>query len=384
MQSMEGPRVVILELQQGKLLRALYSNRQLYEVMVDFWSNHFNIYAAKGANRWLTTSYDRDTIRPLALGKFKDLLLATAQSPAMLFYLDNWMSASPDSPGARMGGPNNRRRGLNENYARELMELHTLGVDGGYTQQDVQEVARCFTGWTIVQPRGQGVFRFEPRLHDNGEKTVLGERIPRGGGMDDGLRVIDILVKHPSTARFIAAKLARRFVADEAPAAIVSKAAEAFRQSDGDIPTVLRAIVDAPEFFARDIYQAKIKTPFEFVTSALRVTGSEAQVTHQLLRYLGRMGEPLFLAQAPTGYPDIAASWISADMLLTRMNFVADLLSNRLPGTNVPMETLKNRDSLVRRIAPDSLSQATQTVLAEAEGNQAIALLLAAPEFQRR
>ncbi len=384
MQSMEGPRVVILELQQGKLLRALYSNRQLYEVMVDFWSNHFNIYAAKGANRWLTTSYDRDTIRPLALGKFKELLLATAQSPAMLFYLDNWMSASPDSPGARMGGPNNRRRGLNENYARELMELHTLGVDGGYTQQDVQEVARCFTGWTIVQPRGQGVFRFEPRLHDNGEKTVLGERIPRGGGMDDGLRVIDILVKHPSTARFIAAKLARRFVADEAPAAIVSKAAEAFRQSDGDIPTVLRAIVDAPEFFSRDFYQAKIKTPFEFVTSALRVTGSEAQVTHQLLRYLGRMGEPLFLAQAPTGYPDNAASWISADMLLTRMNFVADLLSNRLPGTNVPMETLKNRDSLVRRIAPDSLSQATQTVLAEAEGNQAIALLLAAPEFQRR
>ena len=384
MQSMEGPRVVILELQQGKLLRALYSNRQLYEVMVDFWSNHFNIYAAKGANRWLTTSYDRDTIRPLALGKFKELLLATAQSPAMLFYLDNWMSASPDSPGAHMGGPNNRRRGLNENYARELMELHTLGVDGGYTQQDVQEVARCFTGWTIVQPRGQGVFRFEPRLHDNGEKTVLGERIPRGGGMDDGLRVIDILVKHPSTARFIAAKLARRFVADEAPAAIVSKAAEAFRQSDGDIPTVLRAIVDAPEFFSRDFYQAKIKTPFEFVTSALRVTGSEAQVTHQLLRYLGRMGEPLFLAQAPTGYPDNAASWISADMLLTRMNFVADLLSNRLPGTNVPMETLKNRDSLVRRIAPDSLSQATQTVLAEAEGNQAIALLLAAPEFQRR
>ena len=202
--------------------------------------------------------------------------------------------------------------------------------------------------------------------------------------MDDGLRVIEILVKHPSTAQCITAKLVRRFVADEPPAAIVNKAAEAFRQSDGDIPTVLRAIVDAPQFFARENYQAKIKTPFEFVTSALRVTGSESQVTHQLLRYLGRMGEPLFLAQAPTGYPDIASSWISADMLLTRMNFVADLLSNRLPGTNVPMETLKNRDSLVRRIAPDSLSQATQTVLAEAEGNQAIALLLAAPEFQRR
>ena len=384
MQSMEGPRLVILELQQAKLLRALYSNRQLYEVMVDFWSNHFNIYAGKGVDRWLSTAYDRDAIRPLALGKFKDLLLATAQSPAMLFYLDNWMNASPDSPGARIGGPNNRRRGLNENYARELMELHTLGVDGGYTQQDVQEVARCFTGWTIVLPRGQGEFKFEPRLHDNGDKTVLGQRIPRGGGMDDGLRVIDILVKHPSTARFIATKLARRFVADEPPAAILSQAAEAFRRSDGDIPTVLRAIIDTPEFFSRDVYQTKIKTPFEFVTSALRVTGSEAQVTPQLLRYLGRMGAPLFLAQAPTGYPDSASSWISADMLLTRMNFATDLLSNRLPGTKVAAGTLSQRDELIRRIAPDSLSAATQAALAQAEGDQAVALLLAAPEFQRR
>ena len=384
MQSMEGPRVVILELQQAKLLRALYSQRQLYEVMVDFWSNHFNIYAAKGADRWLTTSFDRDTIRPLALGKFKDLLVATAKSPAMLFYLDNWMSASPDSPGALIAGPNNRRRGINENYARELMELHTLGVNGGYTQKDVQEVARCFTGWTIVQPQGQGVFHFAPRIHDNGEKTVLGERIPPGGGMDDGLRVIEILGQHPSTAQFIATKLTRRFVADDPPPALVNRAAEAFRQSGGDIPTVLRTIVDAPEFFARETYQAKIKNPFEFITSALRATASEAQVTHQLLRYLGRMGEPLFLAQAPTGYPDIASSWISADMLLTRMNFATDLVANRLPGAKVAPETLQDRDGLIRRIAPDSLSPATQAVLAESDGTQATALLLAAPEFQRR
>lgn len=384
MQSMEGPRVVIIELQQAKLLRALYSNRQLYEVMVDFWSNHFNIYIAKGANRWLTTGYDRDTIRPRALGKFKDLLLATAQSPAMLFYLDNWLSADPNSPGAQMGGPNNRRRGLNENYARELMELHTLGVDGGYSQKDVQEVARCFTGWTIVQPQGQGSFRFEPRIHDNGEKTVLGQRIPGGGGMNDGLRVIEMLVKHPATAKFIATKLVRKLVADEPPAALVSKAAEAFRQSDGDIPTVLRAIVDTPEFFAGDFYRAKIKNPFEYVASALRVTGSETQVTHQLLRYLGRMGEPLFLAQAPTGYPDIASSWISPDMLLTRMNFVSDLVANRLPGAKVAPEVLKNRDELIRHIAPDSLSPATQAALSEIDSRQSIALLLAAPEFQRR
>jgi uncharacterized protein (DUF1800 family) len=382
--TMAGPRMVILELQQAKLLRALHSNRQLYEVMVDFWSNHFNIYAAKGANRWLTTSYDRDTIRPLALGKFKDLLIATAKSPAMLFYLDNWMSADPNSRGAQMGGPNNRRRGLNENYARELMELHTLGVDGGYTQKDVQEVARCFTGWTIVQPRGQGTFRFEPRLHDDGEKTVLGHRIPRGGGMNDGLSVIDIVAKHPSTERFIATKLVRRFVADDPPAAMVEQAAEAFRQSDGDIATVVRAIVDSADFFSREHFQAKIKTPFEYVASALRITDSQTEITPQLLRYLGRMGEPLFLAQAPTGYADTAAAWISADMLLTRMNFVTDLVANRLPGTRVSAETLKNRNDLTRRFAPDSLSASTRLALDEADGDQAAALVLAAPEFQRR
>src|SRR4029077_11074832 len=301
---MQGPRVVILELQQMRLLRAVYSQRQLHEVMAGFWSNHFNIFAAKGGDRWLSTSYDRDTIRPHALGRFKELLRATAQSPAMLFYLDNWLSASPNSPAARFA-PNNRRRGLNENYARELMELHTLGVDGGYTQKDVQEVARCFTGWTIRQPRGEGGFQFEPRIHDPGEKIVLGHRIPAGGGMEDGLTVLDLLAHHPSTARFISLKLARRFVADHPPSSIVNKAAEAFRQSDGDIPTVLRTIFEAPEFFAPDAFQAKVKMPLEYVASALRATGAEVQMSHQLLRYLGRMGEPLFLAQPPTGYPDI-------------------------------------------------------------------------------
>lgn len=382
--ALDSPRVIIVELQQAKLLRALYSNRQLYEVMVDFWSNHFNIYIAKGANRWLTTSYDRDTIRPLALGKFKDLLIATAKSPAMLFYLDNWLSADANSPGARQGGPNNRRRGLNENYARELMELHTLGVDGGYTQQDVQEVARCFTGWTIVQPRGRGEFRFEPRLHDNGEKIVLGQRIPRGGGMDDGLRVIDMLAQHPATARFIAAKLVRRLVADEPPPALVAKAAAAFRQSDGDIPAVLRAILESGEFFARDYYLAKLKTPFEYLASALRVSDGETQAAPQLLRYLARMGEPLFLAQAPTGYADVAASWISADMLLTRINFATELAANRLPGVKVAPATLTDRDGLIRRVAAGALSPATQAAMADADGTQALALLLAAPEFQRR
>jgi len=380
---MAGPRQVILELQLARLLRAVYSQRQLYEVMVDFWSNHFNIFAAKGADRWLTTPYDRDTIRPHALGKFSDLLRATAQSPAMLFYLDNWLSAAPDSAAQRFA-PANRRRGLNENYAREIMELHTLGVDGGYTQKDVQEVARCFTGWTIRQPRGAGGFYFEPRIHDAGEKFVLGTRIAAGGGVEDGLKVIDLLARHPSTAQFIATKLTRRFIADEPPKSIVSKAAAAFRQSDGDMRTVLRTIVEAPEFYDRGNYRGKVKKPLEYVASALRITGAEMQITHQLLRYLGRMGEPLFLAQPPTGYPDAAASWISPDMLLTRMNFAADLISNRLPGTRFNKEAAANTEQLVTFIAPESLSPSTQAVLGESSGNDALVLLLAAPEFQRR
>ncbi len=382
-QQMQGPRTVILELQQARLLRSVYSQRQLYEIMVDFWSNHFNVFSAKGADRWLTTAYDRDTIRPHALGRFKDLLLATAQSPAMLFYLDNWLSASPNAVVARFA-PNNPRRGLNENYARELMELHTLGVEGGYTQKDVQEVARCFTGWTIRQPRSEGTFHFEPRIHDTGEKLVLGNRIPPGGGMEDGLRVIDLLSRHASTARFVSLKLARRFVADDPPPSLVNKAAEAFSNSAGDIPTVLRTLFDSPEFFSPAAFQGKVKKPLEFVASALRTTGADVQLSHQLLRYLGRMGEPLFLAQPPTGYPDVGASWTSPDMLLTRMNFATDLIANRIPGSRVKLDALGDKDAFARLIAPDALSTATRLALAEIEGSQAIALLMAAPEFQRR
>jgi uncharacterized protein (DUF1800 family) len=379
---MAGPRVVILELQQARLLRAVYSRRQLYEVMADFWSNHFNIFAAKGADRWLVTAYDRDTIRPHALGKFRDLLRATAQSPAMLFYLDNWLSAAP-SANARFA-PNNRKRGLNENYAREIMELHTLGVEGGYTQKDVHEVARCFTGWTIRRPRGDAEFMFEPRIHDNGEKLVLGTRIAAGGGMDDGMKVIDILARHPATSRFIAAKLARRFVSDDPPPSIVERAAETFRRSDGDISAVLRTIIGSEEFVAPSAYKSKVKKPLEFVASALRASGAETRITPQLLRYLGRMGEPLFLAQPPTGYPDVGTSWISPDMLLTRMNFAADLVSNRIPGTRVSPEQLGDPQSFARLIAPEGLSEATRSALASAAGSQAVALLMAAPEFQRR
>jgi uncharacterized protein (DUF1800 family) len=264
------------------------------------------------------------------------------------------------------------------------MELHTLGVDGGYTQKDVQEVARCFTGWTIRQPRSEGTFYFEPRIHDSGEKMVLGTRIPPGGGMEDGLRVIDLLASHPATARFISLKLARRFVADDPPPSLVNKAAETFRQSEGNIPTVLRTLIDSPEFFSPETYQAKVKKPLDFVAGALRMTGAEVHISHQLLRYLGRMGEPLFLAQPPTGFPDAGASWASPDMLLTRMNFAIDLIANRIPGSRVRIESLADKDSFARLIAPDTLSAGTRSALAETEGSQAFTLLMAAPEFQRR
>ena len=380
--AMNAPRFIIFELQQARLLRAVDSQRQLYELMVDFWSNHFNVFAAKGADRWLMTSYDRDTIRPHALGKFRDLLLATAQSPAMLFYLDNWLSVSPQAPATRAPA-NVRRRGINENYAREIMELHTLGVEGGYSQQDVHEIARCFTGWTLRRPRGDAEFYFDPRLHDQGAKTVLGARIA-SGGMEDGIRVIDLLARHPATAKFIATKLVRRFVADDTPASLVHRATEAFRRTDGDIRAVLQTVIEAPEFFSPEVYQAKVKKPIEYVASALRLMEAETRVTPQLLRYLGRMGEPLFLAQPPTGYPDVGSSWISSDMLLTRMNFAIDLVTNRIDGARVSTQAPRDIQAFARMVAPDSLSTATRVALTEPAESDKLALLLAAPEFQRR
>ncbi|HWP57196.1 MAG TPA: DUF1800 domain-containing protein [Candidatus Acidoferrales bacterium] len=383
---MQGPRFVIFELQRSRLLRAVYSQRQLFEMMVDFWTNHFNVFAGKGADRWLITSYDRDTIRPHALGRFRDLLVATAQSPAMLFYLDNWLSVGREFSQLRpsRNAPTNRRAGLNENYARELLELHTLGVDGGYSQKDVEETARAFTGWTIRRPRGEAVFYFAPRMHDPGEKTVLGVKIPPGG-MDEGLQVIDLLARHPSTARFISAKLARRFVADNPPASLVARAAAVFRQTDGDIREVLRAILTAPEFFSRENVHSKVKKPLEFVASALRISGAETDAAPPLLRLLARMGEPLFLAFPPTGFPDAARSWTSPDGLLIRINFIFDLLNNRIAGTRVGAGDLAADDeTLARLVAPAGLTPTTRAALARGAGADRYALLLAAPEFQRR
>ncbi len=367
------------ELQMSRILRAVYSERQLQEVMVDFWTNHFNVFAAKGADRWLLTSYDRDTIRPHTLGKFYDLLVADAQSPAMLFYLDNFQSVSPNAqlppqrqqqPGA--GRPqqrpltisNNpqqqqpqqqprRPQGINENYARELMELHTLGVDGGYTQKDVQEVARCFTGWTIFQPRGAGAaaagvmgrdtrdtagkFIFRPFVHDNGEKIVLGHKIPAGGGIKDGLMVLDIVAHHPATAKFIATKLVRRFVLDEPPPALVDRVAQTFIKTDGDIREVLKAIFFSPEFNSAEAYRAKVKRPFELAVSAVRTLGADTNGGPAFHQWIARMGQPLYGFQTPNGYSDMAENWVNTGALLERMNFGLALVSNRISGTRVDL-----------------------------------------------
>ncbi len=373
---------LIGELQMSRILRAVYSERQLQEVMVDFWTNHFNVYAAKGADRWLLTSYDRDTIRPHTLGKFYDLLLADAQSPAMLFYLDNFQSVSPNAqlpqqrPGAQRGPigelmrirnpilmSNNpqqqtpqqtrQRRGINENYARELMELHTLGVDGGYTQKDVQEVARCFTGWTILQPRGGGAaaaalmgrdardnagkFIFRPGVHDNGEKIVLGHKIPAGGGIRDGLMVLDIVAHHPATAKFIATKLVRRFVSDDPPPALVDRVAQTFLKTDGDIREVLKAIFSSPDFNSAEAYRAKVKRPFELAISAVRTLGADTNGGPQFHQWIARMGQPLYGFQTPNGYSDVAENWVNTGALLERMNFGLALVSNRIPGTHVDL-----------------------------------------------
>lgn len=413
------PAVITAQMQAARITRAIGSDRQLEEVMVDFWFNHFNVYAQKGAVRWMLPAYEREAIRPHALGRFRDLVLATARHPAMLFYLDNWLSTRADL--VVSAGPNaGRRMGLNENYARELMELHTLGVDGGYTQQDVIEVARCFTGWTIDRPQQGGGFVFRPLAHDRGAKRVLGQVIPAGGGQQDGERVIEILVRHEATARFIATKLARRFVSDDPPPALVERTAAAFRRTDGDIRAVLAAIFTSPEFWSADAYRAKIKTPLEVVASAVRALDGRiapgvdaAGGGIPLAREVARLGEPLYEAQPPTGYPDRAEAWVNTGALLGRMNFALGLAHNRFRGTRVDVAGfLANTDRSQPALVLDRLlavllqgeaSSQTRVVLAahlespeitrttaydrvakDTDVEKLAALVLGSPEFQRR
>jgi uncharacterized protein (DUF1800 family) len=411
------PVVITGQMQAARITRAIASDRQLEEVMVDFWFNHFNVYAQKGAVRWMLPAYEREAIRPHALGRFRDLVLATARHPAMLFYLDNWLSTRADF--VVPGGPNaGRRMGLNENYARELMELHTLGVDGGYTQQDVLEVARCFTGWTIDRPQQGGGFIFRSLAHDRGAKRVLGHDIPAGGGQQDGERVIEILVRHEATARFIATKLARRFVSDDPPAALVERTAAAFRRTDGDIRATLRTIFASPEFWSADAYRAKIKTPLEVVASAVRALDGRLVADAPgggiaLAREVGKLGAPLYEAQPPTGYPDRAEAWVNTGALLGRMNFALGLAQNRVRGARVDVagfleSTDRARpeqvlDRLLAGILHGEASARTRAVLSaqlespeitrttpydrvakDTDAETLAALVLGSPEFQRR
>jgi uncharacterized protein (DUF1800 family) len=431
----------------NRILRAAYSNRQLQEVMVDFWQNHFNVFAGKGSLRWYIPSYERDVLRKYALGNFRDLLLGTAQHPAMLFYLDNFQSVSPSSqaPGngpmaqrlqqyLRNGGdlpPRMRerlrqqygvndaqldqrlkelranpqanqqrpKRGINENYARELMELHTLGVDGGYTQKDIVEIAKAFTGWTIADPQGyrrsaaemikgdennrldrlqkiagvpdgldSGEFYFNPRWHETGPKYILGQKVDEGG-IKDGIKVIDILVNHPSTAKFIARKLAIKFVSDTPSEGLVSRVADAFHKSGGDIKTTLRALFTDKEFFAPENYRAKIKTPFELAISSIRALGADTNGSPALLAMLNKLGEVPYGYQAPTGYPDTAEDWVNTGALLERMNFAIAIASNRIPGTKADLRnfegTSKNAmlDKVIANLLHGEVSPSTRATL---------------------
>ncbi len=433
-----GPQRIVVELSMAKLDRAIYSNRQLEAVMEDFWFNHFNVFAGKNQDRWLLTAYARDTIRPHTMGKFQDLLLATAKSPAMLVYLDNWLSADPIAakrmqeelamrrrrfegifgppmprqPGsAAQAGAKKQERGLNENYGREVMELHTLGVDGGYTQQDVIEMAKCLTGWTVHAPRKDPDFFFDDRIHTNGKKVVLG-RTFNYGGMKDGEEALKMLASNPSTAKFISTKLARHFVCDNPPPALVDRMAETYRASNGDIRAVLKTMIYSPEFWSKEAYRAKVKQPFELAASTARALGAEVDVTLPLAQWVGRMGEPLFQAQPPTGYSDKSETWVNTGALLNRLNFALALSSNKVPGTKSDLQSLLGQDAdtdphkaLSRALTAfldDQVAQQTQTTL-EARlddpqilqaalddpvkhVNQSLiaGLVLGAPEFQRR
>jgi uncharacterized protein (DUF1800 family) len=336
----KNPQMVVTDLQRAKLLRAVYSERQLYEVMVDFWENHFNIFANKDDDRYLLTGFDRETIRPFAMGRFRDLLGATAHSPAMLYYLDNWRSSVPRPYPAKDGKPAGTDGGFNENYARELMELHTLGVDGGYTQKDVQEIARCFSGWTIQKPNEQGLFLYRPGLHDDGEKIVLGHKILPGGGIADGERVLDILATHPATARFIATKLARRFISDDPPQTVIDRAAAIFLKTDGSIRETLRSIITSPEFFSSSAYRAKMRSPFEYVAAAMRALNAETDGDRPVLDAIGRMGQPVFGRITPDGYADRAQQWLSSGAMVVRLNFANALATNRIKGTTVDISKI--------------------------------------------
>ncbi len=449
---------IIADLREAKIARAVLSERQLREVLTDFWENHFSIFADKGSDKYMLVEYD-DSVRAHSLGKFRTLLGAVAHSPAMLYYLDNWTSradsdrvtlAEVDAYRKRaasevsyekarneifvdragritIGNPNARApapyhptirhgKGLNENYGRELMELHTLGVDGGYTQEDVIEGARILTGWTIRDPNHIGTFYFNPGMHDAGEKQFLGYAFPAGHGEDEGERLLDIIARRPSTAHFIAWKLCRRFVSDSPSTELVERAAEAFRRTDGDIAEVMRTIVGSPEFFGLSAYRTKVKSPFEVVVSTLRALNATPDTLQRDVQAVARLGEPLWGHLAPDGYPETGDAWLNAGAILNRINFGVQAAAGQIPGASVkswpPAAALTNAprsvqvDSVVSILFGGDVSAQTRIILNQGNNpiagagapapaaaskaqpqNQLIQILglaLGAPEFQRR
>ena len=390
MAARQPQQFVNFELIEHKLYRALYSNRQLQEVLVDFWMNHFNVFNGKGSDRVLLTGFERDAIRPHVFGHFKDMLLATARHPAMLFYLDNWQSQAPreDLPAP----PGVRRPGLNENYGRELMELHTLGVDGGYTQDDVIAVARAFTGWTIYDPQKFAEFQFNPAVHDRKEKLLLGHTIPAMGGEQDGLQVIDILAHHPSTARFISRKLAQRFVADDPPQPLVDRMAATFTRTDGDLRAVLQTLFNSPEFVSEGAWQAKLKSPLEMVVSAARAMNADVTDTSALAQRLADLGQPLYGRLEPTGYPNTGDAWMNTAGLLERINFATALAAGQIPGVKVDMSRFNVKDppavagGLLNRAPSPSMLAAIEKGMHDKETTPSIlaTLVIGSPDFQRR
>jgi uncharacterized protein (DUF1800 family) len=447
----QRPARIEEELQSAKLIRATLSSRQLEERLVDFWFNHFNVDLGKSEARWFVGSFERDAIRPRVFGSFRDLLGATAHHPAMLWYLDNWMSvrdgfdpkqyARLDNPRAiarrdrqeaqmlrdeqrsLQGRPANqpnlrtlqgptpeaqkRPMGLNENYARELLELHTLGVDGGYSQSDVREVARCFTGWTIDKPREGAEGRFRPMAHDSGDKLVLGQKIA-DGGIRDGEHVLDLLARHPSTARFIATKLCRYFVADAPPEALVKRVADVFMKTGGDLPKVYSAIFSSPEFWSAP--EAKVKSPFEVVVSSLRALNATIEDPLPLTRQVARMGQPLYRCAPPTGYKDAAETWVSSGALVNRLQWGLALGRQQVKAVSWNQEDLRAPsnaetpaaalDRISQRLLGRPLSEASREALLKeiqedphpavdgerrpVDAARLMGLILGSPEFQRR
>ena len=414
------------EFQAAKVLRAQMSERELVEVMTDFWENHFSVYAAKMPTRFTLVDYDRDVIRPRVLGKFRDLLGAVAHSPAMLYYLDNFQSVAdsnhmtlPELRQAEKTGRrpvNHRRNGLNENYGRELLELHTLGVDGGYTQKDVIAVARALTGWTLDNPRQGGGFIFREGQHDAEPKIVLGHTMPAGRGEEDGEEVLDIVARHPATAHHIAFELVRRFVSDTPSVTLVNRVAETYRRTDGDIKAMLRTIFTSPEFFSRAAYRAKVKSPFELVLSARRIMNASPDTSVSTAGQIQRMGEQLFGHLAPNGWPETGDQWINAGSLLDRINFGVQVGAGRLrfapaeqwPGWAllIAMPLDKQVDGIVDQLLGGNASPETREILFKGQNplvavaaadtsmvaaapkppslKDLLGIALGSPEFQRR